>query len=156
MRLGPNAGGSSGGVNLQRLEYPGPGGTSHDYSTSLATYSAVDSTNLSINFVVPASGNVRINLEAYGYGVAGAAVLEWGIGPHGGSPSHTKGVSAADNSRGNRLTASFLITGLTPGANLVYDWFFASGAAGQTVHTIVDDGTPANAAGPAVMEVLAV
>jgi hypothetical protein len=141
----------SGGASLlARVQYA-PSSYASNESTSI-TLVAVDATNLTIAFTVPASGDVLVRLTgavilpalAYGY---------WALLDH---TSHAQvGDTVLAGYAGNfQSTAAFLITGLTPGANLQYDWAYATSVTAIYLPVQGAQGIPSGVNGaPAVMEV---
>jgi hypothetical protein len=124
--------------------------------TSSSTYAAIDSTHLSATFTAPASGNVTIELEAYGVGSSGASLLQWGVGPHGGVVTPSTEVGITTDNDGGRWHVTCYLTGLTPGTSYTYDWFHATGNNGTAVSTKYGASAGANnTIGPAIMKVLA-
>jgi hypothetical protein len=129
------SGGGGGGINgagLLASVFYNPS-TIVNKSTSSSTYATVDSTNLTVSFVAPSSGNVIIVLECQVNGVAGASTAQWAIGQHGGSVIANTETGVSTPSDDVRATARFLVTGLTAGTTYQYDWYWASGNSGQTV-----------------------
>lgn len=130
------------------------------YSTTSSTLAAIDTTNLTIPFTVPLSGNVIVRLQGLAaQSTAGSGNGYWGLEDH---TSHAQvGVSAlamstvvGANGAYVRVTYDQLITGLTPGASLQYDWAWLTSAA--TFYLVVQGATgqPGNAnGGPGLMQV---
>lgn len=90
--------------------------------TTSASYADVDATNLAVTFTVPASGSVIVRLEAH---ASSAVTSNYGWGVRDGS-TDLAGSTVLDAIAENaRITASFIITGLTPGASKTYKWSHA-------------------------------
>lgn len=106
-----------------------------------------DATNLSVSFVAPASGEVMVHLEGYGY-LSSTGVTQgcWGLRPSGGSdvfaPVRMMGVTAdtVHDSLWRR------VTGLTPGDTYTWEWILKPTS--STMNLAVGPGY-----GPGIMEV---
>lgn len=132
-------------------------GVTQQYTTTSTTPSAIDTTNLTVSFVAPASGNVAIVLEAGGFASGGNANLWWGVGVHGGGVVLNTMVFITRHALADRRRATVKVTGLTPGNSYQYDWYFGSDSAGNSVGTNAGVATNplTNTNGPAFMKVLA-
>jgi hypothetical protein len=142
------------GASLARVYY-NPASVTTGSSGSAGTvgvYVAVDTVNLTIAFTVPASGRVEIELGGTFGQPAGTSNGYWAVGPHGSTTVAGSAVLIFDTNIGSRQHASALIllTGLTPGASVSYDWLVAVFAGGGAA--VMSYG---GAAGPAVMRVTA-
>lgn len=107
-------------------------GTLYDPSTaatastaSLLAMTAFDTTNLRLNFTVPANGVVGVRMRACTRGAASSAAVLLGIlegatvkARYGGPQQRTTGASTANF---GPAEAAFLVTGLTPAASLTWD-----------------------------------
>lgn len=129
---------------------------SHSYTTTSATMAAVDSTNMTVTFTAPSSGNVLFYLQAVGRTDNNSSGMDWAVGPHGGSFTSGTLQEVADvtiTSGENLVSCYCYVTGLTPGNSYQYDWFWASGDGVHTVRMFTGDGTTVNGLGPAIMSV---
>lgn len=116
-------------------------------------YGAFDSTNLSVSFVAPTSGNVLVRLTGVialnAFGVLIAMVT------HG---TGTKVTNAADlfSSSNVALSQSVVLSasGLTPGTTYHWDWAGQQSGGSATLYCYDNSGSAANG-GPAVIEVVA-
>jgi len=98
-------------------------------TTSALAMTAIDTTNLRLNFTVPASGNVLVRLACVYHGATTFPSVLLGVL----EGSTVKGRQAPMLGLGNTAVAtamvaceaSFLVTGLTPAANLNWDAAYA-------------------------------
>lgn len=126
------------------------------YTTSSTSFVAVDATNLTISFTVPASGKVIIVLEAAGKGITATTDLWWAVGPHSGGVATGSGGSMTSLSNSTRCRETILLTGLTPGAAVQYDWLYGSDTTGQSVSMFAGGtGLAGSGTGAAIMAVYA-
>lgn len=133
---------------LARVQYAPGSSTSYTTSGTANTVTALDTTNLTLTFTAPSSGSVLVRLT--GFSSAGIATY-WCVVTH--LTTTVVGSLAAVVGAGARSVA-LLITGLTPGASVSYDWGAASTSASTTgVLVAMGTVTPGTSAGPAVMEV---
>jgi hypothetical protein len=156
-RTSGNKGGGVGGSGLLACVQYAP--------SSLATYNckslsliAVDTTHLTIPFTVPASGNVLVKLSALCNEADNSNMGMFALFTHGTSSQvgDTFAVVGYDSSLLIVVTATFYITGLTPGTHLQYDWAYATTSTVNGLFVYVSGhtgvtGAPFNA--PATMEV---
>lgn len=113
------------------------------------TFADFDAVNLSISFVVPPSGKVRVVLSAASYGSTTYPL--WALREGSSEVAGTRCQAAADNTRSIGITRVVYVTGLTAGD--VKTWKWAGGnATGGGNSTLRHGGDY----GPAVMEVWAV
>lgn len=97
-------------------------------TTALLAMTALDTTNLRLNFTVPASGKVLVSLRGVLHGAATFPQILLGVL----EGATVKGRAAPMVGGGNlaattllKAEAEFLVTGLTPGANLTWDAAYA-------------------------------
>jgi hypothetical protein len=146
---GPSGGGGGGSGLLAVLQYEPS--TAAIYSTASASMAAVDSTNLTISFTAPSSGNVLVRLTGAGLAIGG--YVYWGLLPHGGGSQVGNSWCIAGANITDAGSAAFYITGLVSGNTYQYDWAFSTTGTG---YLVVQGGTnnPSQGnASPAVMEV---
>lgn len=115
------------------------------YSPTSTSMAALDATNLSLPFTVPASGKVlaRVTAEIFCPSTITTLVAAQWV-PHGSSTivtgSHTHNLVSIAGQAGSQPTFSTtgaqLVTGLTPGANLTWDLAVSVAAAGNTVKNV--------------------
>ncbi|NTS31272.1 hypothetical protein HQ945_08390 [Phyllobacterium sp. BT25] len=94
-------------------------------TTAALAMTALDTTNLRLNFTVPASGNVLVRMHGVLHGATTFPSILLGVL----EGSTVKGRVAPTQSLGNTAVATamvsvdaeFLVTGLTPGASLTWD-----------------------------------
>jgi hypothetical protein len=123
----------TGNALLALLEYAP--GTQALYSTTSTTPVAVDSTNLTISFVAPPSGNVLVRLS--GAVDSTDAMSYFCLLTHGTTTQISKtGIAAASNANADSRSVPFSITGLTPGNTYQYDWGYFCDA-GSTIYLCV-------------------
>ena len=141
---------ASGSGLIARVQYaPSSYASNPSTSTSLV---AVDATNLTIAFTVPASGDVLVRLT-------GACILPATAYGYWALLDHTSGFQVGDTvlagySGNFQSSAAFLITGLTPAANLQYNWAYATSLTAIYLPVQGAQGIPGGTNGaPAVMEV---
>ena len=151
-----------GGTLLADMQYAPASIDTINLSTTLA---ALDATNLTLALTVPASGKVTIKCEFY-FSVTdttGANAIGIGLLNHAGGAQLGKTIMMAQPTANAltyliRSTATFLLTGLTPGA-LQVDFAAgcsntSTGAAGVFAQGVT--GNPTNStSGPLVMEAFA-
>lgn len=131
---------------------------SHSYSVASTTPTALDTTNATISFTVPASGNVDINVSGVGAISEGAAsplttlalmLLNHSGGTQVGSNAEALSNGADSTTGVTGFFARFHLTGLTPGA-LQLDLAAAVSATSGITATIATNAfTGAPAAGAA-------
>jgi hypothetical protein len=126
-------------------------------TTSVTSWGALDSTNLTISFTAPASGNVLVRLEAPSRTSANFNYM-WTLLTHNTTTSIA--VAALPNvATGSfiRTPATFKITGLTPGNVYQYDWGHGMNNTSSTGSTEYGGATsgaaPGGGVGAAIMEV---
>lgn len=115
-------------------------------TTAALAMTAIDTTNLRLNFTVPASGNVLVRMHAVLHGATTFPTILLGVL----EGSTVKGRVAPEQSLGNTavatamvsVDAAFLVTGLTPAANL--DWDAAYGVETLIASTGLKYGGPNN------------
>jgi len=113
-------------------------GTAYNIATD--TLTDVDATNLAITFTVPASGKVLVRLTG-SCAAAGSATYQWGLREATAEVGSTQPVinnASASATSFQRLTATFLITGLTPGASKTYKWAHRSSTGTSTLGATVN------------------
>jgi|SRR5215469_2201578 len=144
------ASGSGSGI-LASLEYGPASGTGYDIITG-TPHTPIDSTNLTIPFVAPASGKVVVMLSGCGDNV-GSTDLIWGLSQHGGSSVGLLRYALGGVGQTISTTLPFLITGLTPGNSYQLDWTAWLDATPATFHLSADDGVSGDFHGPLTMVV---
>lgn len=99
------------------------------WSTSSTSLTAVDSSALSVSFTVPSTGSVLITLEGYPHCDNGRSQY-WGLILNGtGAVSGTsRFVGYSNQGYAGRTIVEYVLTGLTPGASVQYDWAWAASA----------------------------
>lgn len=125
------------------------------YTTTSTTLVSIDSTNLTITFRAPPSGNVLIRLEATIENQISGDKVAWALIDHVGlTQQGSAGIASPSNTNGIR-PLTILVTGLTSGTSYQYDWAWAvsAGTAQMTVQPVVSPWT--NVSSPATMEVWA-
>jgi hypothetical protein len=105
---------------------------SSDFSTTSATFAVVDGTNLYWTFTAPASGKVRLGVEAIWLGNASAWQYVALADASDVEVSNTQRGVGVDSGR-QRREVSWILTGLTPGASYTYKLMHASGTGGTSV-----------------------
>lgn len=156
---GGGGGGSGPGVPLAIVKYdPGSIATKNP-GTSLA---AVDSTNLTVSFTVPASGIVMVVLtgNARGSSNNNGDWMGWGLVTHGTTTlvSDLVDVLQQVSQPGGgvqvqaNVSARLYISGLTPGAAVQWDWAYQTSGTGaaQAAMIVGNNGTIYS---PALIEV---
>lgn len=128
-----------------------PSGAAVTVTTTSATFSDIDATNLAVSFVVPPSGQVLVRLNCF-CSAAASTTYDWGLREGSTPVTGADAIMAFGLGSGQlRETVEFLITGLTPGAPKTWKWAHrlssGSGASGVTYGN--------NNAAPATMTVLA-
>lgn len=148
------AGGGGGGL-LGVAQYQPGSDTTYTTSATAMTWQALDSTNLSVTFTAPASGQVVVVLSAladypntigdrYFWGVGSGTVLATGSVAMVVAQNNTSVVAR------RRITLEVLVTGLTPGASYTWKWMHtAAGASVTAANTFAGPSF-----GPALMAVL--
>lgn len=126
-------------------------GTATSTIISVATFADVDATNLTVTFTVPASGNVRIRLEAVAVTEAANSSVRWNLRTTGGADVAGTRRVVTNNADMARFGVTIFITGLTPGASQTYRWGHSASNSANAHTRYGDDGTAMY--GPAVMEV---
>jgi hypothetical protein len=92
------------------------------YATSSATLTAMDTTNLTISFTAPASGDVLVRLTADASVPTNIAVM-WGLLDHTSHSLVGNAVAYVTTSNlGSSYSVALLITGLSSGTSYQYDW----------------------------------
>jgi hypothetical protein len=153
-------GGATPGTLIARAQYSPAVAGSYTLVVATTGLTALDSTNLKVTFVAPASGAVKVRLQGFVQGPAAAGTKTiFGIVSTTASPGTVVGVTGLVNLSptatatydGVICTMEQTITGLTPGTS--YTWYFAgmySGTAskvipqGATAQTTVPTGAPAS------------
>jgi len=121
-----------------------------------STLAAFDTTNLTITFTAPASGQVWAELiGVITVGTAGTNAF-WGVATHNTTTVQGSLTMVAQTSTQINGRAMILITGLTPGSSYQYDWVAATGTTGSVTQTLTirSQTTPTGAGGPAIMRIL--
>lgn len=138
---------SAGGVGgLLATKTYGPA-VNENKSTSSATLTDVDATNLAVTFTVPASGKVLVRLSGFVTGGA-TTTYSWGL-REGSTTVAEQQVCYNQQQAVLRLSSQLLVTGLTPGASLTYKWAHRLAFGANACHISVNDTSHG------VMEVIA-
>ena len=152
----PGGGGGGGGAPLAWVSYNPTTPVVKDVSST--TLAAFDTTNLRVSFVVPSTGIVVVTLEATCYlPVAAVCRGAWGLLEGATQKGDIVGVlrTNAVMELRPRIHATIRITGLTPSADLTWDWAAISNAAGTVRLMAGSDISSTNFGGPAIMAVYA-
>lgn len=131
-------------------------GTLSTYSVSSSALTALDTTNLTVSFTVPASTNVVVKFSAV-MAPAASGVLGLGLLNHSGGAQLGKTLSTAmsGGAPAGQVTAAWYLTGLSAGT-LGID--IAAGSSAGTANVYAQGATGAvngSNAGPAVLTVWA-
>lgn len=131
-----------------------------DTSVTSTTGADLDATNLTVTFVVPASGRVLIGLSATAFSSTGAVALMFLLRDTSGNniAGTKRQVTPASGTTGLQLPVHhrFVLSSLTPGATVTYRWGVMLTGAGTGHVRYGDDGAATGQEyGPAVMEVWA-
>jgi len=121
-----------------------------------STLAAFDTTNLTVSFTAPASGQVWAELiGVITVGTAGTNAF-WGVATHNTTTVQGSLTMATQTSTQINGRAMILITGLTPGSSYQYDWVGATGTTGSVTQTLTirSQTTATGAGGPAIMRIL--
>lgn len=142
------------------LAYTSYNPTLTDFPTTSTAGEDLDATNLSVTFIVPASGKVLISLCATGFHSTSGVALMFLLRTTGGAnvAGTKRQVTSASATTGQQIPIChrFILTGLTPGASVTYRWGVMCTAAGTCHIRYGDDGNATGQEyGPAVMEVWA-
>jgi hypothetical protein len=144
---------SGGGGGLLARVYYAPTSYNNNLSSSTSLV-VVDPFNLTIPFTVPASGDVLVRLTGICL-VPAATYGYWALFDHT-SHAQVGDTALAGQSFTATVSIPFLITGLTPGANLQYDWAYACSSTAVYLPVQGAQGIPSGVnGGPAIMEVWA-
>jgi hypothetical protein len=135
--VGASGGGGSASTVLAVKEHT----ASALYNTHSTFDADMDATNLVVTFTAPASGKVMVELSGI-LEVTGSSPGAWSL------RSGTSTIKACMVGTGYRYaTASFYITGLTPGDSYTYKWgYYRIGSTGEVrLYTGGNGGTVGNA-----------
>jgi hypothetical protein len=146
---GPTAANMAAGIIGYKAYNPG---TLASYTTTATTATDVDATNLAVTFVAPPSGAVKVNFNALAGISSTNGQLYWGVN-EGATSVIDKQVDGLNSTSVNlSLTASVVVTGLTPGSVHTYKWSWrvVTGGASPTGRMYAGD-----VAGQAIMDVQA-
>lgn len=149
-----SSGSASGAGALLTVVQYAPG-TLTTYNVSGTTLTALDTTNLTVSFVVPGSGNVVVDFTALcGPNASGTVAL--GLLNHSGGAQLgvTYNPPLAGNSPATVVAARWYLTGLSAGTSLGID--IAAGSTGGTSHVYAQGATGAAVAADAPPAVIAV
>jgi hypothetical protein len=121
--------------------------SSTDKTLHSNTLAALDTTNLTVSFTAPSSGNVVVQLS--GFVIASSQPAEWALFDH--TLGTIVGYEVCITIVGAQVytTANFYLTGLIPGSTYQYDWAGASSGGavlrccGHTTYQSGDQGCPA-------------
>lgn len=144
----PNGGAGVGSSAPLALVQYAPLGESGNIAPS--TFAAIDTTNLSISFVAPASGRVLLVLS----GIVGNSPTgyHWGVVTHGTTTLVGYLTVFFSNCVGYYEQ---LITGLTPEAAYVWDWAHYTSGSGGGLFITGSTAPSGGGDGPALMKVVA-
>jgi len=143
----PELGGNGTSLQVLKIVSHQPGSTASYASGGVMT--AADTTNLRATFTIPSSGKVLVRLSAWGKIVGASNYARWALMEGAATVTNSNvQVAGADNVLA-RHSATMVLTGLTPGASVTWDWAHraSNGAAGNSF-IYADSST----IGPAVME----
>lgn len=142
---------SSGGSGMLAIKQWLPG-TVTVVSTSSSTFADIDSTNLKITFVAPASGNVMFGLSAF-CDTDNSQIYAWRLYDGSSQQGQITGVSRAG--QGTTVSAWIYVSGLTPGNTYTdWKWQHAQYVSG-TGRVVVDQAGGGTGFPPATMIVMA-
>ena len=119
------------------------------YSISSTTESDVDAANLAVTFVAPTSGKVLVEYQVWSVWSNTSGNQFWTV--RNGTTT-VASCSMSPSQTGSRQSASFYISGLTPGQSYTYKWGWKVASTGTASMYM---GGNASIDGPAVMKVLA-
>lgn len=126
-------------------------------SVTGATVAAFDATNLTVTFTAPASGKVKVRLEAVGKVSVNTSQGYWGLLLHGTSTLIGELSLVMTSSTAIRGGYEQEITGLAAGTTYQLDWAGANGTGGTDQVEIIAGLSPnppgTTAQGPAIMTV---
>jgi hypothetical protein len=146
-------GGGGGGAALLAVHAYTPGSTATGYTTSSATFSDVDATNLALTFTTKATGlgsaQVLIRMSAYGRCDSTNQAALWGIDDSVAGQIVASQINMTGDGNNLRLNYEFLYTGLSPNTTYTVKWAFAVG--GGSVARIFVGGSGTNNPGAALM-----
>jgi hypothetical protein len=126
------AAGASLGILAVKRYAPGGGAS---YSTTSATFVAIDTTNLAVTFTAPPSGNVILSCSALVDVSASGDQYVWQPYIHAGAAVADPVFLGIVSSYYPTAYATFYVTGLTPGASVTLDWYWHTQSAGTpTIH----------------------
>jgi hypothetical protein len=118
-----------------------------------SSFAALDATNLTITFTVPASGNVIVVLSAAAFVTGASREQLWALINASGDALVTGSARSVLYTQGDALQAScqarIYLTGLTPSASVTYRWAGRSENGDTTIYL----GRGSNDQGAATMEV---
>jgi hypothetical protein len=116
-----------------------PGSVTTKTTTGTTNFVDADSTNLTVTFVAPESGQVRVVLESpTDIGIAGNYV-SWNLRDGGGDIAGTqRAMHRTDQTV--HLVANILVTGLTNGTSYTWKWGIATSVSGDTARLVIGGG----------------
>lgn len=144
-----NPSGSGGGTSLLASHIYNPA-TVVNFAASGSTYLEIDTTNMTVTFTAPASGNVIVVLTAFAQ-INNNSTLGWGLRIGGVDVAGSKSevlFTAASTQINARVSHHVLVTGLTAGNSYKYDWTSARTFGAGNANTSYGGNS-----GQAVMEV---
>lgn len=154
------------GTLLKRVQYAPSTATTYTVVAVATGLTALDTTNLVVTFIAPASGTVRVNLQGLVKGSVAAKSCAFGLVTTTGSPGTLVSgsviglasiSSATPADYGQSSQVAQIITGLSAGTS--YTWYFAASCTTATDTTIVAQGVTAvttmPTGAPALIEVYA-
>lgn len=129
--------------------------TATTHTVSSTTLAAVDSTNLTVSFTAPSSGNVLVRLNAVAAGGSGYESY-WALFTHSTTTQQGLTFGLGTLANATRVTAPIEVTGLTSGTSYQFDWAYASASSSSYLY-LGGTGTTGSPypVGPAIMEVVA-
>lgn len=125
------------------------------YFASSTSFTAIDTTNMTVSFTAPQSGRVLVRLTAMMWLSTTASPLVWGLLLHRTSTvvGATSMIGTGAASEQGPYSVVLPVSGLTPGTSYQYDWAFATKTSGDTAQTVAQGSSAAGSYSPAVMEV---
>jgi hypothetical protein len=101
-----------------------PGTAATSATTAAQAMTAIDTTNLRLNFTVPANGAVAVKMRSVLHGATSTPAILLGLLEGSTVKARYAGPTArttSGNSGHNPVGAAFVVTGLTPSASLTWD-----------------------------------
>ncbi len=112
-------------------------GVQTDFTTTSTSYADVSATDLSIAFVAPRTGKVRLVLTGFAFNSSTANTNYWGLRE---GTTDLKGRRVNSSNATQIAMVTFYVTGLTAGSAYVYKWSWKVNAGTQTLRQGGDNG----------------